>query len=691
MTFLNPAALWGLFAAAIPILIHLISLGNTREIEFSSVRFLQEMKHKTIRKIQIRQWILILLRTAAIIFLILMLSKPIQRGLYTGIAAGEQSSNVAIIVDNSASMAAKSSLKSALDQVKQSVRTIISSFNGLTYLHLYQTNPPRELFSGPLRAVEDLEDPLSEIRQTQSRDNLWGFVDSVLKTIPVSEPNHECFILSDFQSLPSPALAEEFADTLKTWRFYCLGTETVEDNLSIMDIKTVSQIRLPNHLLKLNARVKNSGTIEKRNVPVELYLNQERVGQIVSHFQPGRVKDFLFQVYPGKSGIIQGYLQIPNDDYTLDNQWTFELSIPDQISCLILGNSQNDIFLLKTALESISGETGFLNIRTKISREIRQIDLESTDVLILHDPAVLAPAAVEDLKRFLNQKGGVIWFSGNRGMDFKGSDVERNLKLPRVQKVKAVEGSSFFSVVLGNKLDPILRDLNLRDLKNELPRIYRYNQVRLVRGQRTILKLNNQDPLLVDIPVRGGKIYYFTLPMDLSWSELPLKGLSIPLLHQLMILLATDEKNTSSVYVDETKTIQLKSELINKQWTVRTPRGVDILKVPDYASESLRIQETTDLGSYTVLAGNEMYTQFSVHLAPEEQLGKPVDPEALRSRLGKDRTLWIGPEDRLIETLENVRHGRSLWRLFLILAIVMLMIESVVGRTRVESMRGSHD
>jgi len=68
-----------------------------------------------------------------------------------------------------------------------------------------------------------------------------------------------------------------------------------------------------------------------------------------------------------------------------------------------------------------------------------------------------------------------------------------------------------------------------------------------------------------------------------------------------------------------------------------------------------------------------------------------VDPEALRSRLGKDRTLWVRPDDPLLETLENVRHGRSLWRTFLILAIVMLIIESVVGRTRVESIRGRYD
>ncbi|MFQ6612184.1 MAG: BatA domain-containing protein [Fidelibacterota bacterium] len=687
MTFLNPAALWGLFAAAIPILIHLISLGNTREIEFSSVRFLQELKHKTIRKLQIRQWLLILLRTAAIIFLILMFSRPVQRGFYSGLAAGEQESNVVIFVDNSASMGVKSGQLSFLDQAKQTISTITSSFNGLTYLRLFQTCPPQELFSGQLTSVEQLKEPLAKVQQTQSYDNLWEVVDSVLKTIPVSEPNRESFILSDFQSLPSRALRRDIVDTLKTWRFYCLGVDAVDDNLSIVDVKAVSQIRLPNHLLKLNARVSNNGVMEKRNVPVELYVNDERVGQIVSHFQPGRVKDFLFQVYPGKSGIIQGYLQIPKDDYSFDNKWTFELSIPDQISCLVLGQSQDEIFLLKTALESISGQSGFLNIQTKITPEIHQLDLDNTDVLVLHDPALLYPAAVEDLKKFLARRGGVIWFAGDRGVDFLRSDVERNLKLPEIQGFNSVEAGSFFSVEPGKKLHPILRDLNLRNMEKELPHIFKYNQVRLKKGQYSILQLNNQDPLLIDIPVRGGRIFYFTIPLDLAWSDLPIKGLSIPLLHRLMILLATDENNTSSVLVDEIKTIQLKSELINKEWSVQMPGGLNVLKIPDYTTESLKIQETNRLGSYSVFAQDQMYTQFSTHLSPEEQLGNRIDPEKLLSYLGKDRTMWIKADENLKANLENIRHGKSLWRLFLVLAIAMLIIESAVGRTKVDSMR----
>ena len=67
MTFLSPSILWALFAVSIPIIIHLISLRQTRYEEFSSLRFIKFLEHKTIRSLKINQWLLIFLRTIAIL------------------------------------------------------------------------------------------------------------------------------------------------------------------------------------------------------------------------------------------------------------------------------------------------------------------------------------------------------------------------------------------------------------------------------------------------------------------------------------------------------------------------------------------------------------------------------------------------------------------------------------------------
>ena len=46
-------------------------------------------------------------------------------------------------------------------------------------------------------------------------------------------------------------------------------------------------------LLKLDTRVKSTGNEIKHNIPLELIFNDQRVGQVVTHFDPQKEKEFL--------------------------------------------------------------------------------------------------------------------------------------------------------------------------------------------------------------------------------------------------------------------------------------------------------------------------------------------------------------------------------------------------------------
>ena len=125
MTFMSPLLLWGLLAATIPIIIHLISLSKTKEMEFSSIRFLEEMKHESIRKLKIKQWLLVLLRTLMIISLVLMIARPTTKGFISSWLRGDVDSRAVVIIDNSASMSLIGDNGSLLENIKlQSISLI---------------------------------------------------------------------------------------------------------------------------------------------------------------------------------------------------------------------------------------------------------------------------------------------------------------------------------------------------------------------------------------------------------------------------------------------------------------------------------------------------------------------------------------------------------------------------------------
>ncbi|HLF20230.1 MAG TPA: BatA domain-containing protein, partial [Bacteroidota bacterium] len=80
MTFLNPLVFFGLLAAAIPILLHIFSLRKLKTIEFSTLNFLKELQKTKIRRLKIRQILLLILRTLLVVLLVIAFSRPTLKG-----------------------------------------------------------------------------------------------------------------------------------------------------------------------------------------------------------------------------------------------------------------------------------------------------------------------------------------------------------------------------------------------------------------------------------------------------------------------------------------------------------------------------------------------------------------------------------------------------------------------------------
>ena len=178
MSFLFPSILWGLFAVSFPLIIHLISHRNTKIVDFSSIRHIQELEHETIRKLKIRQWLLIVLRMCIIAALVLMVSGPVQINDSSWVLS-EKESTVVIIIDNSASMAVTKDRTSFLDQVKLELPNIFSSFDGLVDLQVYQTTPVRQLYKGIFEKGITINTGNWNINQAVGEDKIWAVVDSV--------------------------------------------------------------------------------------------------------------------------------------------------------------------------------------------------------------------------------------------------------------------------------------------------------------------------------------------------------------------------------------------------------------------------------------------------------------------------------------------------------------------------------
>ena len=103
MAFLNPLFLFGLFAAAIPLMIHLWSRRQAVTVDFSSLMFLVVAHRQNVRRLQLKQLLILLLRMLIVALIALALARPFLT-LGLPLASIRAKTDVVIVLDNSYSM-----------------------------------------------------------------------------------------------------------------------------------------------------------------------------------------------------------------------------------------------------------------------------------------------------------------------------------------------------------------------------------------------------------------------------------------------------------------------------------------------------------------------------------------------------------------------------------------------------------
>ncbi len=79
MGFLTPLFLAGLAGLAVPVIIHLIQRERKTVVEFPSLMFLRRIPYQSVRRRNIRNWPLLLLRLAALALIVAAFARPFLR------------------------------------------------------------------------------------------------------------------------------------------------------------------------------------------------------------------------------------------------------------------------------------------------------------------------------------------------------------------------------------------------------------------------------------------------------------------------------------------------------------------------------------------------------------------------------------------------------------------------------------
>ena len=124
MSFLQISFLTAMAAAAGPAVIHLLNRRRYRTKQWAAMNFLREALRRNRKAIEMRDLILLLLRTLIVIFLVLAMARPYWTTGANSVYSGEPVHAV-LVIDNSLSMGYSELDPSLLDQAKQKAREFI--------------------------------------------------------------------------------------------------------------------------------------------------------------------------------------------------------------------------------------------------------------------------------------------------------------------------------------------------------------------------------------------------------------------------------------------------------------------------------------------------------------------------------------------------------------------------------------
>jgi len=124
--FLNPLMLFGLGAASVPIVIHLLNRRRYRRQKWAAMEWLLQAAHENQRRFRLESLLLLLLRTAAILLLALALSRPILSASPIALGA-TQRTHLFLVVDNSGSTSARSGLRSTLEEATATATSLLAA------------------------------------------------------------------------------------------------------------------------------------------------------------------------------------------------------------------------------------------------------------------------------------------------------------------------------------------------------------------------------------------------------------------------------------------------------------------------------------------------------------------------------------------------------------------------------------
>lgn len=636
MLFKYPQILYFLFLLIIPIIVHLFQLRKFQKEYFTNLKFLKELEIKTRKSSQLKKWLLLATRLLLMSFVILAFAQP----FFKAIDVEGKNNELFVLLDNSYSMQAKGKQGELLRRSVQELLEHIPEGKIFTLLTVDEA-----FYDTDIRSVQKQLQNMDYSASSFSLENEMAKV----KSLKPSQ-GKDIVIITDAKSIRGQDVAALDKE------YNVIFSIPFAENTYNASVDSLYIHQTTDEFYELKVKVSTFGTT-KTQVPVALYDQQELVAKTL--LAEGQ-SELVFTV-PKKD--INGYIVIEDNSLSYDNYYYFSISTPEKSKVLAIGSPSKNEFLSRIYTPE------YFNLQTF---ELKALDynlIEQQQVIVLNEVEDLPQSLLVTLKAFVENGGNLIVIPSEKSSaaSLTGlfSQFSRVVFEPLQPTKKHITKIAFDHPVFRNVFEQ-------RTQNFQYP--YINSSFGVVSNGIPILSYDDGSAFLTEINRKDSSVYLFTAPISAANSNF----LNSPLVVLTFYNMAQNLERSGvlSRFITDDNPIYIET-MLSKDEVVKLRNETEEF-IPSQQIYSQKVKLSFDevpmkAGNYGVYNNSELLTNIGFNYYRTEG-----DLSVDRLYLLKDF-----PQksiSAIFSDLQSDRSDNQLWKLFLLLGFLFLVVELLIQR-----------
>ncbi|TYP96741.1 putative membrane protein (TIGR02226 family) [Tenacibaculum adriaticum] len=643
MQFKHPEFLYFFALLIIPVLVHLFQLQRFVKVPFTNVAFLKKLVLETRKSSRIKKWLILATRLLLLSAIILAFSQP-----YLSNNSLEEKQHTFIYLDNSLSTNAKGEKGNLLQIASQELIESISdnsNFSLLSNTSFHQNISSSELKNILLKTEnEAVKAPFSEILLKIYNQN------KILNTTLSKN-----ILISDFQN----AYDNDFTNVNHSLSLIQLQPEQ-KNNLSI-DSVFVNENTSSN--FNVNVVIKNQGD-SKENIPIAIFNNQKLISKQTFSIEKDNNKTVSFSIQ--KTTVFLGKLEITySDTFSFDNSFYFTLNSQEKTNVLAIGNTNDFLSKIYTKDE--------FNFTNSNLQNTNYNSIEQQQLIILNELEKIPQSLISTLTDF-SKKGGQLVVIPNPKSDINSynlflKNVSAGKILPLKKDTLKITNINFKHPLFKNVFDKKVSNFQYPTTQSYYPTSF--------TNSSNLISFENNEKFIKQVNLPNSKLFWIASSLNKLNSNFTNSPLVVPVFYNI----GQQSLQLSKLYytVDELNTIEVKSQLGKDD--ILSIQNSETSFIPLQQNNQNKITLTTKEqpfknGFYHILHQKDTLKTIAFNYPKEESSLQYLDIKLL---VNKNKNIEISSSVK--ETLQEINKKnkvRWLWKLFLSLAIVSLLLEILI-------------